>query len=285
MSLLAPTDTGKSDSEVQQMTTNYEAAAQSLIDRGYALLNDDASLMQLVGRVFSEGREFFQQSDETKRAASSSSKLEGYRPFGAEFSQTPERPDLCEFFSVWCWNRTDPEIGVWASRNGLHNAMSSALLAYSTVANNVLEELRRRLKPQGQKIDASEASYLQMNYYRPAVFERELLQDSHEDGHVLTILKATAPGLEIRVADQFSRIDMADDEFLLLPGGILTLMTGGLISPLFHRVRNDRSSAIRQSLLHFTNPSMAEETTPWIENESNRGISIRTTALSCVGAR
>jgi len=33
------------------------------------LLKDDASLMPMVRKAFSEGQEFFQQCDETKRAA------------------------------------------------------------------------------------------------------------------------------------------------------------------------------------------------------------------------
>jgi isopenicillin N synthase-like dioxygenase len=78
---------------------------------------------------------------------------------------------------------------------------------------------------------------------------------------------------------------MVDDEFLLVPGSLLTLITGGLIPPLFHRVRNDRSIAVRQSLLYFVNPGLREETVPWIENEGNRGISVRTVALSCIGGR
>jgi isopenicillin N synthase-like dioxygenase len=266
------------------MAFDFAAAAQTLIDEGYALLKD-ASLMPIVRKAFSEGQKFFRQSDETKRAASSPSRLEGYRHLGAEFSQTPERPDLCESFSVWCWNATEPDIHAWSSHNKLHNAVSAALPAYSAVANGVLEALRCRVNPHGQGIDASEASYLQMNHYRPADFERDFLQDSHEDGHALTVLKPTAPGLEIRIAGQFLRVDMADDEFLLLPGSILTLMTGGLIAPLFHRVRNDRSTAIRQSLMHFINPSLTKETHPWIVNESNRGVSIRTVALSCIGGR
>jgi hypothetical protein len=92
------------------MGINYDATAQSLIEKGYALLKDDASLMPMVRKAFSEGQEFFRQCDEAKRAASSPSRLEGYRHLGAEFSQTPERPDLCESFSVWCWNATEPEI-------------------------------------------------------------------------------------------------------------------------------------------------------------------------------
>ena len=41
-----------------------------------------------------------------------------------------------------------------------------------------------------------------MNYCLPTPPERDLLQDKHEDGHMVTVLHATAPGLEIYVDDE-----------------------------------------------------------------------------------
>ena len=267
------------------MTPHYDAAARSLMERGYALLKGEMALMKMAQRVFCEGQAFFAQGDEVKLAAATPSRLEGYRPMGAEFSETPEETDLCEFFSVWHWNQADAETGVWATQNSLHATLASALPSFADVADGVLEALRHRLNHQGQKIEVMQASYLQVNYYRPRDFDRELLQEAHEDGHVLTIHKATSRGLEIRSDGLFSSLEIGEDELLLLPGRLLTLVTGGAVAPLFHRVRNDRSAADRQALLYFVNPSMLEETHPWIESDINRGVSIRAVAQACIGAR
>lgn len=261
------------------------AAARSLLEVGYARVRVDSSLMGQVREAFSAGEEFFQLADEVKSAAACPSRLEGYRPFGAEYSETPHRPDLCEFFSVWMANADAPDIRSWASSHRLHAKMLSTLPAYSILGNGVLEALRSRLNPEGQEIDISTTSYVQMNHYRPSASARDLLQDRHEDGHLLTVLKSTAAGLEIEVGGRYEPVSLQDDEFLLLPGSLLTLLTGGLIPPLFHRVRNDGRTTVRQSILHFANPSLTHETKPWIENETNHGLNILAIARSCVGAR
>lgn len=265
--------------------TSCENAAENLIRHGYAVLKWHESPIPALQKIFADGRDFFGLGDERKFAASSPSRLEGYRPLGAEFSEIPQRPDLCEYFTVWPWNAAVPEIRVWAQCSEFHGSMSSVLPRFAAIADAILECLRQRVNPEGQCIQTFEASYLQMNHYRPADFDRDFLQDCHEDGHILTILKSTAPGLEIRTTSGFTAIDIEQDELLVFPGSILTLVTGGLIPPLFHRVRNDRTTMTRQSLLYFVNPSLSQETRPWIQNQSNFSTSIRTIARSCIGGR
>ena len=38
------------------------------------------------------------------------------------------------------------------------------------------------------------ATYTQLNHYEPARHSRELLQDPHEDGHLVTLVTSDAPG-------------------------------------------------------------------------------------------
>lgn len=267
------------------MIIDAVAAASSLLDAGYARVRGDGSLMGRIREAFSAGETFFQLAEGVKRAAATPLRLEGYRPFGAEYSETPNRPDLCEFFSVWMRNVDTADIRNWASSHGLHAKMLSTLPAYAVLVNGVLEALRSRLNPEGQEIDTSPTSYVQMNHYRPSASARDFLQDRHEDGHLLTVLKPTAAGLELEVGGRYAPVSLQDDELLLLPGRLLTLLTGGLVRPLFHRVRNDRRTTMRQSMLYFSNPSLTRETRPWIENETNHGLSILAVARSCVGAR
>jgi len=266
-------------------TVSYNEIAEAVIANGHALLLDPSVLLRYTLSAFAEGEAFFAQSEAAKLAASSPALLEGYRPFGAEYSETPDRPDLCEFFAVWPWNQGLTEVGEWASRCALQRGMSDALPAFAAVANGLIDALRRQINASAPTMEVSPASYLQMNHYRPRDFDEELLQDPHEDGHILTILKSTHPGLEILIGDAFVPITLPDDAFMVLPGSMMTLITGGRIAPLYHRVRNDHATASRQTLIHFVNPSTIEETVPWIENAENRNVSIRELALSCIGAR
>lgn len=262
---------------------DYGAVARSLLDDGFAVLADGALASQ-ARRIFVAGDDFFMRDHDAKTAHSTRARLEGYRPMGSEFSQSEERPDLCEFFSVWHWNQANDQVGGWAPDSVLRAAAVASLAGYAAAANGVLDELRLLLAPGGEPIDASRSSYVQVNYYRPHLFEREFLQEEHEDGHLLTFQKATGRGFEIRVGDRFIEPDVAEDELLVLPGSLLTLVSGGVIAPLYHRVRNHRDEA-RQALLYFVNPNVSVETAPWISNDGNRGTNIRAIALSCLGAR
>jgi isopenicillin N synthase-like dioxygenase len=101
-----------------------------------------------------------------------------------------------------------------------------------------------------------------------------MLQDGHEDGHLLTLVTATGPGLEIETADGYRPAEVAEDEMLIMPGSLLTLMTGGEIQPLYHRVRNSFRKEPRYSMMYFVNPESGQVLDPWIRNETNAGIDI-----------
>jgi isopenicillin N synthase-like dioxygenase len=71
------------------------------------------------------------------------------------------------------------------------------------------------------------------------------------------------PGLEIEVGGRFEPVALARDEALIMPGGILTLMTGGLMPPLLHRVRNVVGVRTRASLMFFVNASVINPPRAW----------------------
>ena len=106
------------------------------------------------------------------------------------------------------------------------------------------------------------ASYLQMNAYSDPANKRDLLQDLHEDGHLLTVHHANAPGLEVRVDGEMVPHDPKPGEVLVMPGSVMTDLTGGAVAPLYHRVRNHRIAG-RTSLMYFVNPSLQEPVYPW----------------------
>ena len=116
------------------------------------------------------------------------------------------------------------------------------------------------------------ASYLQINYCLPTPAERDLLQDKHEDGHMVTVLHATAPGLEIypgRALDEVKPMLPGPDEIVIMPGSVLTALSGGKIQPLYHQVRNHGLDD-RQSLMYFVNPEIDEPLFGWIDVAGRR---------------
>ena len=115
---------------------------------------------------------------------------------------------------------------------------------------------------------------MQLNYYEPSQHSAELLQDSHEDAHLLTLVKANAPGLEIEVDGKYVPAGADGNEIVFMPGSLLSLMTGYKIKPGYHQVRNTRRRDPRSSLLLFVNPEIDQKLEPWIKNESNAGIDI-----------
>ena len=114
---------------------------------------------------------------------------------------------------------------------------------------------------------------MQVNFYEPPKHDRDTLQDRHEDGHLLNFVKATSPGLEIEVDGRFEPVRLARNEVLVMPGSVLTALTGGLIPPLYHQVRNLGAPASRLSLMFFINPPV-RPIAPWIVNDTNRDTNI-----------
>ncbi|MET7808447.1 2OG-Fe(II) oxygenase family protein [Micromonospora chersina] len=104
-----------------------------------------------------------------------------------------------------------------------------------------------------------------MNAYTDSFSQhRDLLQDPHEDGHLITIQHATAPGLEV-VVDGVGRPVATDPrQVLVMPGSVLTDLSGGRISPLYHQVRNCHHAG-RIFLMYLVNPSLREPVYSWLD--------------------
>jgi isopenicillin N synthase-like dioxygenase len=84
----------------------------------------------------------------------------------------------------------------------------------------------------------------------------------------------TGPGLEVLSSDnKFTPITIARGELLLVPGEILSLLSGGEIRPLYHRVRPIPDGYRRMAMLFFgdIDPRLCQ---PWISNHTNRNVDI-----------
>lgn len=237
--------------------------ARELLEHGYAIVRGDAGMVKLLDDIFDSAGDFFALGLEEKKRFERPQILEGYRRYAAEHSGPLNRPDLNETFSLVLRNMAREDIAPWSNTNPLHRALRAAAPRYAALVDGVLDEIRRELNPGGDRVSSAEFSYFQLNYYRPRAEKRTFLQEAHEDGHLLTVVTSRQPGLEAEIDGRFQPVNFADDEFLVMPGSILTLMTGGRIKPLPHRVRNVRSVSTRESLMFFANAPVTRAPRAW----------------------
>ena len=238
-------------------------AARELLRRGSALVRIDPEMVDLLDAIFDSARDFFALDPSEKLRYERLEILEGYRRHGAERSGSRNQPDLNATFSLALKNMAREDIARWSKSNPLHRALRAAAPRYAALVDGVLEEIRLEINARGDRVSAEELSYFQLNYYRPRAETRALLQEAHEDGHLLTVVTSRQPGLEAQIDGRFQPVNFARDEILLMPGSILTLMTGGRVKPLPHRVRNLHGVATRASLMFFANTPVTDAPRAW----------------------
>ena len=253
--------------------TAVSKAARDILDQGYAVVRlSDVDAGNLHNAIDTAVR-FFERPLEDKNAHGSTDHNYGYRPFGIEYSATPERPDMNECFTLWA-SRLDlipnaqdiPEL-----TEAFLDWRDSLAPLVQAILDEVAQNFGADAAPEFEK-----ASYLQINYCLRAPAERDLLQDKHEDGHMVTVLHANAPGLEIYVNDETKPMLPAHDEVVIMPGSVLTALSGGKIEPLYHQVRNHAlPDGQRQSIMYFVNPEIDEPLFGWIDNPEGERVDIR----------
>ncbi|MBE7187955.1 2-oxoglutarate and iron-dependent oxygenase domain-containing protein [Jatrophihabitans endophyticus] len=256
-------------------TDAIRKAADDILDRGYAVVKLTDLDARNLRTAISTAVEFFRRPLEDKMAHGSADHNYGYRPFGIEYSITPERPDMNECFTLWS-SRLDliPDAADIDDLTGSFLDWRDSLAPLvKAVLDLVAANFGTAAAPEFEK-----ASYLQINYCLPAPAERDLLQDKHEDGHMVTVLHATAPGLEIYPYgfdnDEVLPVLPDTDEVVIMPGSVLTALSGGKISPLYHQVRNHGLDD-RQSIMYFVNPEIEEPLFGWIDSADGTRADIR----------
>lgn len=247
------------------MATTTDQTRRDLLETGYSLMELDAVGADRLATVLRRGKDFFARSFEDKSRHSSDDPNFGYLPMGMEYSITPERPDLNERFALWS-DRVDripgsPEIAPF----------TDALLAWRDVlipfVTRLLDGLSRHFGADGAPAFEA-ASYLQLNNYVEAPSDREFLQDRHEDGHLLTVIHTTGPGLEIFPSgDSPVPVRTSPGQVLVMPASVLSGLTGGAVGALDHQVRN-LALPERMALMYFVNPELSEPLHPWVGDRS-----------------
>ena len=278
---------------------SLKGVANALLEQSYAIFEAPTAVLDVATAILREGATFFALPLEQKRAtASDVDDLEGYRGFGAELDPETGLKDLSEGFRVWWRNADSDRVRRWGRKSQLHRVMASGLEPFSELAEQILLTLKAEVGTgggnDGAPISIRRLSYLQQNFYRPAEHAdggRTNVMETHEDGHLLTIVKPNAPGLIVSAREMiapptrdnprgcyepkgnFVEIEVGAREVVVIPSSPTCLMTGGLVRPLWHGVRNkgDRS---RQSLMLFVNPDPAIPLEPWVKNDRFTGADV-----------
>jgi isopenicillin N synthase-like dioxygenase len=203
----------------------------------------------------------------------------GFREMGVEYSKSPERPDQIESFSV-----SGRMLGSRSTADGSTAAqiLCERMLVSFHDLELIVEELAVTLATSlaGSLVASSirgsirHWSRFQLNYSKPAEVPIDLIHDAHEDGSFITLAGATAPGLElVAVAGGFEPATTDPGELLVLPGEIASLLSGGIVRPMFHRVRPDPQCAERLAYLFFADID-PWKCSPWINSAINKGVDI-----------
>ena len=219
-----------------------------------------------------EAFEFFGRPADVKNRYQSRDLQRGYRPTGIEYSATADFPDQNEAYAFW----TDSAAHL--AEVGGAEAFSAALGEFAeqcaVLGQGILDSLAREFDYRGKPLKFREFSYLQVNY-TSAELAADLIQDRHEDGHLVTIHNASGPGLILH-PDGRDEVPVAPDEYAatVLPGSTLTLMTGGIVPPMYHSVRAMTVGKARLAVMYFMNLDPTEPIEPYVLNDTNRHVDI-----------
>ena len=241
------------------MAFNANSVTAALLSDGWAKIRLSEEQADRLTSLLNEATSFFGRPQAAKESCSSPDGNHGYRAMGREYSITPDRPDVNESFSLWS-DRLD-----LTSNHEELGSFGRSLLAWQETVTGISRAILGGLAEHFGSTDElpfRTASSVQINNYAVGPDSRECLQDRHEDGHVLTLVHGTKPGLEIFVDGAPRAIDTAQDELLIMPGAILSALTGDRIAPLYHQVRNLGLPG-RQSVMYFVNPELDEPVRPW----------------------
>jgi isopenicillin N synthase-like dioxygenase len=239
---------------------------------GCCILHLTTETMETVANAIAASSRFFVQPKETKVAFSDNDTRVGFRLAGIEYSRSPERPDLMESLSYsHKYDRIIQEL----ARNEIEiiwrEASIAAFGALDKIFTNLLNalrsyvcpDLRQIYKPFPQSFSA-DGSFLQINHYFAELMSRSILQDSHEDGNLITLLLSDTDGLQLSL-DEHDYIDCTPPSGCLLAfsGSLMTRLSEGRYPTVFHRVVRYPHIKERRSLMYFANPAPDQPLFPW----------------------
>ncbi|HXM49573.1 MAG TPA: 2OG-Fe(II) oxygenase family protein [Pyrinomonadaceae bacterium] len=249
----------------------------TLMHEGFLFVRLPPGLQKSVQATFDAGYSFFHEPLSAKTQFIFEQDM-GYRPFGGEYSVSPDFPDQLESFSI------SPRLAIPFSRlhmvtaRTLYARMSHTFDLFEPIVEGLITLLANQVSD-GRVNDSLNGklrswSRLQLNYTQPALVSLPFINESHDDLDLMTFTCAPRAGLEIKVGENhFIPVTTAPEEALVFPGEIAWLLSGGKLSALYHRVRTHPLISERISLLLFVDPE-PPVCKPWITNSVNRGVDI-----------
>ncbi|MCX4826476.1 hypothetical protein OG883_43335 [Streptomyces sp. NBC_01142] len=241
------------------------AITAELLAHARATIDLPADAAKALTALHTAATDFFIQDEAVKRNHGSADFTYGFRPYGRQYSISPDRPDMNESFTYWADNPATVPHHDAPTVTPFLQALRDYWAVAAAITENVLAELAAHYGQQREEaLPFRDYSYLEINWYHPS--DRDLLQDRHEDGHLLTLAVADGPGLEIETDGRMSSVPVHDSQLLAMPGSLLTTMTGDDIPPLYHQVRNHRLPR-RLTVLFLANPPLDHPVPPFVSRD------------------
>lgn len=238
--------------------------------QGYALTRLDEREARHLAAVHEGMMAFFAQDADAKARHGVPNRSTGYRPYAYAHAGDPDRPDHNDSYLYWGRDRKLP------AHHEEIKPLLDALEDYRRVAARVTREVIEGLRARygyPHPLPFEHGSVLQVNSFATPT-QDELLQQPHEDAVFLTVIWTSAPGLEGVRGDALVPFTFAPDEVMVMPGSLMTVMTGGEIPPYYHQVRN-LAAADRKSVMYFVSPDPTWAIEPFLVNDTNRDADIR----------
>lgn len=229
-----------------------------LFHQGYSIRKLSCSDAFQIAVMKLEALKIFHSPKHIKDSETYESQHLGYRPVGGEYVGTPEFWDVNESLSFSFMAASlikDKSPG-----KGFYQAAKTVFPIYDRIVQETLYELKEYYGSAEEIPETINASWIQLNYYEQALAnkaKRELMQGKHEDGHLITLWSAQDAGLEFFPEGKEGKpspLILEHDEILIMPGELLTKLTGGDIKPLFHQVRRIDDVYTRLAAMYFPNP-------------------------------
>lgn len=225
-------------------------AAESLVERSYAILNTGPELARCLDKMQAE---MAAVPASEREQFSFVSRTDGFMPSGMTFARDAEKIDLCETFNFWhCYKSSHSHFDF--SQGALYAIAALAESIFFEIACEIIRVVSRKLE-YAHPIDFRNDSFVQLNVYPDMLKHRRRahLQELHEDGHLVTFIKPNAPGLLVRVEGRDHLVNLERDELLVISGSLLTELSDGIVQPLYHSVLDLNLPAPRASLIYNVN--------------------------------